>query len=50
MPLSKHFYYVKPARGFKLWPEMGMYDTMALILYVYTKTACASGRFLNDCF
>jgi hypothetical protein len=30
MPLSKHFYYVKPARGFKLWPEMGMYSTMAL--------------------
>lgn len=23
MPLSKHFYYVKPASGFELWPEMG---------------------------
>ena len=23
MPLSDHFYYVKPASGFELWPEMG---------------------------
>lgn len=26
VPMADHFFYVKPATGFKLWPEMGSYD------------------------
>ena len=26
IPPSQHFYYVKPAAGHVLWPEMGEYD------------------------
>ena len=37
MPLGNHFYYVKPADGFELWPEMGTYYTMAFLA-----TCCAA--------
>ena len=38
--MSKHFYYVKPARGFELWPEMG--TSMPLVSTNFGALACDS--------
>lgn len=42
MPLGNHFYYVKPADGFELWPEMGAYYTRRFLPLLYRFTCSSS--------